>query len=68
MTHTTETVLAALRAAREGEIENGFSLVYLDNAKPAGMSRHQFAGYLSALEAAGTYRPVDGYAWGNVAV
>lgn len=61
-----DQVLQALRDHAESDDGNGFWTVYLDNAKPSGMSPHQFAGYLSALEKAGLYRPVDGYAFGQV--
>jgi hypothetical protein len=60
------TVLDGLYACAEGEPEGGFRMVYLDNARPAGMSAQAFAGHLSALEARGLYKPVDGYAWGMV--
>jgi hypothetical protein len=40
--------------------------VYLDNARPSGMSAHGFAGYLQALHAAGLYRTLDGIAFGLV--
>lgn len=36
-----------------------FGSVYLDNARPSGMSPHAFAGHLSALAAAGLYRAYD---------
>lgn len=52
-------VLIALRA----NIENG--MVYLDNAFEAlekhGMTRHQFAGYLSSLTKQGLYKAHDQY-------
>jgi hypothetical protein len=60
-----EAVLQSLRKNAEGykEIWDGvtFRQVYLDNAIPSGMSRHQFAGYLSALEKEGLYKKVDGF-------
>jgi hypothetical protein len=65
MTNYSEIVLEALRANTEGNTD-GWLMVYLDNAKPAGMSYHAFAGHLGALEKAGLYRPVDGYAFGEV--
>jgi hypothetical protein len=61
----SEIVLEALRAKGKSET-NGWLMVYLDNAKPQGMSFRAFAGHLSALEKAGLYRPVDGYAFGEV--
>lgn len=67
----TAEVLAALRANTEGvetKTSDGrtFHSVYLDNARPAGMSPRAFAGHLSALAAAGLYKEVDGFAWGDV--
>lgn len=49
-------ILAALRKEVES-VRGDFGAVYLDNARPADMTAHQFAGHLSALEAAGLYRP-----------
>lgn len=53
-------VLEALRSVSEGGTwQRGtevWEAVYLDNARPTGMNRYQFAGYLSALETAGLYR------------
>lgn len=40
--------------------------VYLDNVRPNNMSANQFAGYLSALQSAGLYRPLDGAYFGEV--
>jgi hypothetical protein len=40
--------------------------VYLDNAIPAGMNRHSFAGYLSALERAGLYKSYEDDCFGEV--
>lgn len=40
--------------------------VYLDNVRPDNISPSQFAGFLSALEKAGVYKPVDGMYWGEV--
>lgn len=64
---TTE-VLAALRSNVEGCDDNGFRDVYLDNARPAGMSAHAFAGHLSALEKAGLYRPYGDDCFGRVKI
>jgi hypothetical protein len=71
LTPKTAEVLAALRHAAEGPLEAGWRDVYLDNAGAQGktglgLSRAQFAGHLSALEAAGLYKVVDGFAWGRV--
>jgi hypothetical protein len=61
-------ILARLRAERKGISTTGerWSLVYLDNARPAGMSAYIFAGYLSVLEAAGLYHPYGDNRFGNV--
>jgi len=59
----TETILTALRAEYENiETIDGaeWGIVYLDNTRPDGCNRHQFAGFLSALEAQGLYRSFDG--------
>jgi hypothetical protein len=52
--------LDCLRANREGSVReiNGeyWASVYLDNARPVGMSARAFAGHLSALKRAGLYR------------
>jgi hypothetical protein len=65
MANFSQAILEALRTKAESK-NNGWLMVYLDNAKPAGMSYHAFAGHLGALEKAGLYRPVDGYAFGEV--
>lgn len=63
-------ILNALRSYGESTTEhsNGevWASVYLDNARPNNMTANQFAGYLSALQTAGFYKPVDGYAFGEV--
>lgn len=68
MSPRTEQVLRNLRDERETHEGNGdgWADVYLDNAKPAGMSDKAFRSHLSALSQAGFYKPVDGYAWGSV--
>ena len=72
LTPKTTEVLVALRAHVEGcKVElNGKPArdVYLDNARPNGMSVRAFAGHLSALQAAGLYKPLDGYAFGTVVI
>jgi hypothetical protein len=74
MTYTLQVVLASLLASKESGNETVYTDgsvwcdVYLDNAKPAGMNAHQFAGYLSALEKRGVYKPIDNFAWGMVRV
>lgn len=49
-------ILASLRDHDEGD-----GCVYLDNAKPDTITKHQFAGVLSSLEKKGLYRPHDGF-------
>ena len=70
LTDAATTVLAALRSAAESysrDIDNArWGMVYLDNARPRGMSRHQFAGYLSALKAEGLYAQTSDAAFGEV--
>jgi hypothetical protein len=60
MNDKTQTILAALRSAVESietEGDHGrWGSVYLDNIIPNGMSRHSFAGHLSALQSYGLYR------------
>lgn len=70
---SADGILAALRDMAEsdyGTDERGsWGGVYLDNVRlgtHAGMSAHQFAGFLSALKERGQYRVVDGEAWGEV--
>ena len=57
-------ILASLRENVEGTEHRGpcddWGIVYLDNARIKGVSAHAFAGFLSALTAAGYYEPVDG--------
>ena len=57
----TAQVLALLRENTESS-----GHVYLDNARPDGMSDKSFRSHLAALSKAGLYRPIDGYAWGEV--
>lgn len=70
----TKIVYDALVAAREGEttlmttLPGRWFSVYLDNAKPANMSGTAFAGHLAALTNIGLYKPVDGFAWGEVKI
>ena len=71
MTPATKTVLEALRTSHEGSESHDaddqvWADVYLDNAKPAGMSGHSWAGHLAALKAEGFYKQLDGIAFGEV--
>ena len=66
MNANTSLVLAALIDNVEGDFHTSvpgqWGSVYLDNAKPHGMTRHQFAGHLGYLETLGLYRSQgDGY-------
>lgn len=63
------TVLASLRRNKEYTEEfKGieWGMVYLDNARPAGMSDKSFRSYLAALSKKGLYEVEDGFAWGRV--
>lgn len=60
MTPGTKKVLEALRAKAQGATEERAGSVWrevftADAARAAGISRHAFAGHLSALAAAGLY-------------
>ena len=64
-------VLQALRDNAESRTVNGWSLVYLDNAKPKSMGDTAFRRCLAELSRRGLYRVVrcesrDGSAWGWV--
>lgn len=66
------SVLKELRENVEHDSsEQGWGAVYLDNARSPDMSRHVWAGLLSALEGAGLYKPAEheyrGY-WGYVKI
>ena len=63
---TANDILARLRRHAEDVDEEGWGMVYLDNAMPSDISGHQYAGYLAVLQRRGVYRIVDGYAWGQV--
>lgn len=63
------TILESLRKHSESQsIESGraWGMVYLDNARPSTISRHQFAGFLSALEGQGLYRKTSDPMFGEV--
>lgn len=62
----TEEILTALREGHESESAEGWLMVYLDNVRPDGMSDKSFRSHLAALSKQGLYRPVDGWAWGEV--
>lgn len=56
LTALESQILASLRDHEEGD-----GWVYLPNAKPDSITKHQFAGVLSSLEQKGLYRPHDGF-------
>jgi hypothetical protein len=49
-------VLTSLRDHEEGD-----GCVYLPNAIPESISKHQFAGVLSSLKQKGLYKPHNGF-------
>lgn len=55
LTALESQILASLRDNAEDDC------VYLPNAKPENITKHQFAGVLSSLEQKGLYRPYDGF-------
>lgn len=62
-------VLDNLRKGGESDITiagQKWSQVYLDNARPEGMSARSFAGYLTVLTARGFYRSQGDDCFGNV--
>jgi hypothetical protein len=63
----TDTVLRSLRANVEF-LDGDYGNVYLDNARPYGMSERMFRCCLSNLIKSGLYEPVDGFAWGRVRI
>jgi hypothetical protein len=71
MSPKTAEVLALLRKYNEGESSRTpdgavFATIYLDNARPEGMSAPAFAGHLSALKALGLYKGYGDDAFGEV--
>ena len=66
LTPKAKEVLEALCQHAEGASTGEWRDVYLDNARPAGMSDKSFRSYLAALSKAGFYKPIDNYAWGSV--
>lgn len=64
---TSAAVLAALRVHAEGDLDDGWATVYLDNASSSlTLSAKSFRSALAILSREGLYRVVDGYAWGKV--
>ena len=63
----TSTVLLSLRANVKSR-DSDFGDVFLDRAKPHGMSERTFRSCLSELIKRGLYEPVDGFAWGRVRI
>ncbi len=65
MTQPTMIVLQSLRDNVEHR-DGAWGEVYIDNARPDGMSETAFRSHLAALSRRGLYEPMDGYAWGRV--
>jgi hypothetical protein len=63
----SQTVLQSLRNHIEHR-DGDWGEVYLDNARPPGMSQTAYRAVLAALSRQGLYQPMDGYAWGRVAL
>jgi len=63
----TDAVLRSLRANVEG-LDGDYGDVYLDNARPYGMSERIFRSCLSKLIKSRLYEPVDGFSWGRVRI
>jgi hypothetical protein len=65
-----DTILEDLRENAESisnkDDAGTWGMVYLDNAKPSGCNRHQFAGFLSVLESRGLYRSTGDSYFGEV--
>jgi len=64
-TNHSAIVLESLRLHVENR-DGDWGDVYLDNARPSGMSETAFRAVLAALSRKGLYKPIDGYAWGRV--
>ena len=70
MIYTTADTLASLR--REVEATDTtlhgirWGVVYLDNARLPNQTDTQFRAHLSALSKAGSYKVIDGFAFGKV--
>lgn len=59
LSEKSQVILDLMREHHEGGWSgwgDGWASIYLDNARPAGMTARQFAGHLSALESAGVYK------------
>ena len=65
--YLAEQGLRSLRANVEF-LDGDFGNVYLDNARPYGMSERIFRSCLSNLIKSRLYEPVDGFAWGRVRI
>ncbi len=66
MNINTQKVLDSLRRHSEGQEDDGWKDIYLDNAHPSDMSDKSFRSRLATLSNLGYYRPTDGYAFGRV--
>jgi hypothetical protein len=63
---TAYQVLDLLRINIDNRTGDGWATVYLDNARPAGMSVHQFRAALAQLAKEGFYKPIDRECFGSV--
>jgi hypothetical protein len=65
-----DLILTALRKKAESFSRDSdnvrWGMVYLDNARPNDMSRHKFAGHLSALTDRDLYAPTSDRCFGEV--
>jgi len=72
MANNKDRVLEGLRANVENYSTTAdgsrWGCVYLDNARPSGMSVASFRSCLAQLSKEGLYKVVDGYAFGDVKV
>lgn len=68
LTPKAKEVLEVLCQCAEGPSRDEWRDVYLDNAfgRIPEISQKSFRSYLAVLSKAGFYRPIDGYAWGEV--
>jgi hypothetical protein len=67
LTDKEQTAMEALLSQTEGDSSNGWSMVYLDNARPSGWDFGTWSGVLGSLAKKGLYRPVDGSGIGDMA-
>ena len=65
LTEREAKVYNAMSKSYDYEVD-GWAYIYLDNARPADMSAHQFAAILSSLTQKGLYEPVGDNFFGLV--